>query len=122
MKRFTIACALLAMIATGAYATSTRATHAHRHAAVRAYAVRPIATLAASGSASCAGTSCTKSSCPFGASSTSARASSVTSVVPALNGASMSHGVCPVSDPSRCPASCRRDGAAATVAVNTTAR
>ncbi len=105
MHRISCSLALLtALVLTTSVAMA--APHAAKH--VRTAHLRSHA------AAACADPSGCKGGCPLGTSSAAAHA------VTARSGAAK-FGACPVSDPSSCPASCRRDGATA-VASNTPAR
>jgi hypothetical protein len=97
---------LATLLAIGSSMTSRAATHAKPHAIQGVHAL-------AMTSASCPNPALCGGSCPHAATSTATTAASVQH----LNGAA-----CPVSDPSKCPASCRRNGAATTTAVATNTR
>jgi hypothetical protein len=105
MHRIGVILGLATLLAIGSSVTSHAAEHAKPHAIQGTHAQ-------AMSSASCTNPALCGGSCPHAATSTAKTAASVQH----LNGAA-----CPVSDPSKCPASCRRSGSASTtaVAVNT---
>ena len=106
MHRIGVIFGLATLLAIGSSAASHAAEHAKPHSVQGTHAQ-------AMSSASCPNPALCGGSCPHAATSTAKTAASVQH----LNGAA-----CPVSDPSKCPASCRRNGAASTTAVATNTR
>jgi hypothetical protein len=107
MHRIGVILGLATLLAIGSSVTSHAAEHAKPHAIQGTHAQ-------AMSSASCPNPALCGGSCPHAA---TALATTAAASVQHLNGAA-----CPVSDPSKCPASCRRTGAASTTAVATNTR
>jgi len=93
---------LATLLAVDTSVTSNATEHAKPHAIQGTHA-RAMSTASCPNPALCGG------SCSHAATFT---ATTAAAPVQHLNGAA-----CPVSDPSKCPASCRRNGAASTTAV-----
>lgn len=107
MQRIGWLLTLAAVLALGSSATSFAATHT-KHPLDRGPHAQVATSAACSDPAHCVG------ACPRTAAATATQAAVA---VPHLNG-----NACGVADPSKCPASCRREGAVAAAVISAPAR